>query len=314
MATARVIGIAPAREPRSAVASLRDDVVGDSTSPLQAALAQVNELNRALLLSQQRCAAAEEQIAILTSANADLKRVSLRRAFVDGGVSTASDALPGFALAGNLDSDEFSLLQRLPGKRERFRKHQRLYSAGAPVAALYAIHSGTCKTVFVGRGGEEQIAGYHIVGDIVGIDALGSSVHDCDAIALEDVEARRLPVDRLETFARFSDRVRSSLQRLQSVECSRSHLQSLMLGTMCADKRLANFLLDLSARYAARRLSPYEFALQMTRADIGSYLGVKLETVSRAFSRFHQQGLLQMQGRLVKLLDLATVRQIAERD
>jgi CRP/FNR family transcriptional regulator len=314
MVTARVMGVPHRREPPVPVASLRDDVVGTLASPLQDALAQVGELKRALRLSQQECAAAEEQVAILTSANAELRRSALCREFGEGEVRGPPDALADFALARGLDSDELSLLQRLLAKPEQYRKREALYRLGGRFAALYAIRSGTCKTVLLGRGGEEQVVGYHIVGDIVGIDGIGSSVHACDAIALEDTEACRLPFDRLETFARLSDRFRLNLHRLLSQECSRSHMQSLILGTMCSDKRLAVFLLDLSARYSARCLSSCEFALQMTRAEIGSYLGVKLETVSRAFSRFHEQGLLQMQGRLVKLLDLATLHHIAERD
>src|SRR5262249_58795791 len=132
------------------------------------------------------------------------------------------------------------------------------------------------------------VTGYHITGDIVGTDGLGSSVHECDAIALEHTEACRLPFDRLETFSRLSDRFRLNLHRLLSQECSRSHMQSLIMGTMASDKRLAVFLLDLSARYAAHRLSSCEFVLQMTRAEIGSYLGLKLETGGRSISRVHE--------------------------
>ena len=143
---------------------------------------------------------------------------------------------------------------------------------------------------------------------------IGSGVHGCEAIALEDTEACRLSFDRIENFARLSDRFRLNLHRLLSREYSRAQMQSLVLGTMCADKRLAVFLLDLSARYAARGLSSCEFVLRMTRAEIGSHLGLKLETVSRAFSRFHEQGLLQVQGRLVKLLDRASLARIAEGD
>jgi len=296
------------------VALLRGEVTRARPSSLRVALAQVGELRRSLLLSQQERAAAQEQVAVLSSANAKLKRLALQRELEESAGRGCTDAMDDFPLAKGLDSEEVSFLHRLRVKRVRFPRGATLYYLGGGFAALYAIHAGTCKTVLLGRGGEQQVAGYHIVGDIVGLDGMGSNFHACEAIALEDTEACRLSFDRVETFARLRDRFRLNLHRLLSQEYSRAQMQSLVLGTMCADKRLAVFLLDLSARYAARGLSSCEFVLRMTRAEIGSYLGLKLETVSRSFSRFHEQGLLQVQGRLVKLLDRASLAQIAEGD
>jgi CRP/FNR family transcriptional regulator len=310
MMAARLMGVPHPREARAPLAPLRGDVVGNSALPLQAVLAELNELKRALLLSQQYRATAEKQVAILTRSTSELKRLALQREFIECGLT--DEELAGFPLATGLDPDELSLLRRILAKRVQFRKGDALCSLGRGFAALYAIRSGSCKSVLLGRGGEEQVAGYHILGDVVGIDGLGSHVHECDVIALEDTQACRVPFDTLETFARLSDRFRSNLQRLLAQEYSRSQMRSLVLGTMCADKRLAVFLLDLSARYAARGLSSCEFVVRMTRAEIGSHLGLKLETVSRAFSRFQGQGVLQVQGRLVKLLDLAALRRVTE--
>ena len=313
MATARVMGFPRPREARAPLAPLRGDVAGDSALPLQAALAELNELKRTLMLSQQHRATAEKQVAILTRSNSELKRFALQREFMEYAARGLTDEeLADFPLARGLDSDELSLLRPLLAKPVQFRKGDALCTRGRSFAALYAIRSGSCKSVLLGRGGEEQVAGYHILGDVVGIDGLGSHVHECDVIALEDTQACRVPFDTIETFSRLSDRFRSNLQRLLLQEYSRSQMRCLVLGTMCADKRLAVFLLDLSARYAARRLSSCEFVLRMTRAEMGSHLGLKLETVSRAFSRFHEQGVLQVQGRLVKLLDLAALRLVTE--
>jgi CRP/FNR family transcriptional regulator len=313
MVAARLMGVPHPREARAPLAPLRGDVVGNSALPLQAALAELNELKRALLLSQLHRAAAEKQVAILTRSKWELKRLALQRDFMACAARGLPDEeLSDFPLATGLDSDELSLLRPLLTKRAQFRKGDVLCNLGRRFAALYAIRSGSCKSVLLGRGGEEQVAGYHILGDVVGIDGLGSRVHECDVIALEDTQACRVPFDTIETFSRLSDRFRSNLQRLLLQEYSRSQMRCLVLGTMCADKRLAVFLLDLSARYAARRLSSCEFVLQMTRAEMGSQLGLKLETVSRAFSRFQEQGVLQVQGRLVKLLDLAALRLVTE--
>ena len=314
MATVRVTGVRHARASRVPVALLRGAVTGARPLSLRSALAQVGELRQALLLSQQERVTAQEQVAILSSANARLKRLALQRELIENAGRGCSDAMEDLPLAKDLEPEELSLLQRLLAKRVRFPRGAALYRLGGGFAALYVIRSGSCKTVLLGRGGEQQVVGYHIVGDVVGLDGIGSSVHGCEAIALEDTEACRLSFDRIENFARLSDRFRLNLHRLLSREYSRAQMQSLVLGTMCADRRLAVFLLDLSACYAARGLSSCEFALRMTRAEIGSYLGLKLETVSRAFSRFHEQGLLQVQGRLVKLLDRGSLARIAEGD
>ena len=144
------------------------------------------------------------------------------------------------------------------------------------------------------------------------MDGIGSDVHECQATALEDTEVCPLPFERVETLARRSTRFGHNLHKLLSQECSRVQDLTLVLGTMCADQRLAVFLLDLSRRYKSRGFSSCEFVLRMTREEIGSHLGLKLETVSRAFSRFQGQGLLQVQGRLVNLLDQVALAQIAD--
>jgi len=221
-------------------------------------------------------------------------------------------ASPDFVLCSGLESDELSLVETLFTRRTRFRKGDVLYRVGDPFDALYAIRVGSCKTVLLGRDGYERVAGYHIIGDVIGIVGIGSGVHECQATASEDTEVCPLAFDRAEMLARCSNRFAHNLHVLLSRECSRVQGLTLLLGTMCADKRLAVFLLDLSRRYEARGFSSCEFVLRMTREEIGSHLGLKLETVSRAFSRFQDQGVLQVQGRLVKLLDRVALNQIAD--
>ena len=133
-------------------------------------------------------------------------------------------------------------------------------------------------------------------------------------MALEDTEVCVLRFERLEAFGRQHARFQHNLYRLLSRGISREGKVALMLGTMLAERRLAVFLLDLSERYRARGYSSCEFVLRMTREEIGSYLGLKLETVSRLFSRFQRDGLLQVQGRVVKLLDRASLRRMMQGD
>jgi CRP/FNR family transcriptional regulator, anaerobic regulatory protein len=221
------------------------------------------------------------------------------------------EASTDLSLSTGLRPAELSLLEPLLITRTRLQRGEPVYRCGSAFGALYSIRVGSCKTVMLGGDGLDQVAGYHIVGDIVGIDGIASTVHECQATALEDMQVCRLPFDRIEKIAGLSNQFRRNLHQLLSHECSRVQAHALLLGTMSADQRLAVFLLDLSRRYTARGFSSCEFVLRMTREEIGSYLGLTLETVSRAFSRFQDRGVLQVQGRLVKLLDHFALKQIA---
>jgi len=200
----------------------------------------------------------------------------------------------------------------LAASRVRVRKGDTLVRAGEPFSALYAVRSGTCKSVLVTPDGQEQIVDCHIAGDIVGTDGIATGVHDCAITALEDSELCVLPFEHLETLARTSKEFQRNLHALLSREIRRERKTMLMLGTMRAEQRLAAFLLDLADRYAARGYSASEVVLRMTREDIGRHLGMKLETVSRLFSRFDQEGLIRVHGREVKLIDRGALRQLVQ--
>ena len=196
----------------------------------------------------------------------------------------------------------------LVGQRIRVPKGETLVFAGAPFNALFAIRSGSCKSVIMTLGGQEQVAGYHIAGDIVGAEGIHAGHYECTITALEDSEFCTLIFERMEALADESREFQRSLNAMLSREIGRERKVMLMLGTMRAEQRLAAFLLDLSRRYRARGYSSTEFVLRMTREEIGSYLGLKLETVSRLFSHMHREGLVQVQGRVVKLLDLSALQ------
>ena len=206
------------------------------------------------------------------------------------------------------------LLDQFVGRRVRLRKSEALYRAGQTFSSLYALQLGSCKTVLLREDGQSQVAGYHMAGDLIGTDGIGAHRHDCEAIALEDMEVCALPFDQVEALARQDIHFQHSLYRLLSREITREHSVMLILGTLHADQRLATFLLDLAQRYQERGYSSVEFILRMTREEIGSYLGLQLETVSRLFSRFHEEGLIQVHGRVVKLLDRVALRTIVEHD
>lgn len=202
-----------------------------------------------------------------------------------------------------LDAGDAGLVDRVAVARMRVRKGATLFRAGDRFAALYAIRCGSFKTQVVTDEGHAQVSGYHIAGDIIGSDGIGDDVHDCEAVALEDAEVCALPFERVETLAREDVAFQRSLHRMLAGEIVRERGVMVMLGTMRAEQRLASFLLDLARRYQARGYSAHEFVLRMTREDIGSYLGLTLETVSRLFSRFRDSGWIEVRGRTVKLLD-----------
>jgi CRP/FNR family transcriptional regulator len=194
--------------------------------------------------------------------------------------------------------------------RLKLRKGATLFHAGDRFSSLYVIRVGSCKTVLLTEEGEEQVAGYYIAGDIVGIDGLGEERHGCHAIALEDTELCAIPFERLRVLACVDRAFQHTLHRLLAREIAHARSVLVTLGKMRAEQRLASFLLEVARRNQALGYSSIEFVLRMTREEIGSYLGVTLETVSRLFSRFHQLGLIEVHGRTIKLLDRSALERI----
>src|SRR5271165_2997686 len=201
-------------------------------------------------------------------------------------------------------------LDALIKNRVRLKKGDSLYRSGERFSSLYAIRMGSCKTTVLSEDGREQVAGYHMQGDVLGMDGIGAERYGCEAIALEDTECCVLPFGELGDLSHGAAPLQHNLYQLLSREVGRGQNIMLLLGSMRAEERLAAFLLNLSQRYRARGYSGTEFVLRMSRQEIGSYIGLKLETVSRLFSRFQQEGLIQVQGRLIKLLDLTTLKQL----
>ena len=219
-------------------------------------------------------------------------------------------SLRELCLPVGLDADDLKQVDALVNHRIKLKKGDSLYRAGEPFGSLFAIRLGSLKTTVLAEDGREQVSGYHMLGDIVGLDGLGTDRHGCQALALEDTEVCVLPFDRLEHLAQNVAALQRNLYQLLSKEISRDQNIMLLLGSMRAEERLAVFLLNLADRYRLRGYSSTEFVLRMTREEIGSYLGLKLETVSRLFSRFQEEGLIQVQGRAVKLLDPTALKRL----
>jgi CRP/FNR family transcriptional regulator len=213
-------------------------------------------------------------------------------------------------LPAGLAPTEVDDLRAILGTRVKLHRGETLYRSGTPFTALYAVRLGSLKTTVLSADGREQVAGYHMPGDLVGLDGLGTRRHGSEATALEDSECCVIPFERLEATARAVPALQHSLHRVLGREIATDHDTMLVLGSLRAEERLAAFLLSLSERNKARGYSSTEFVLRMTREEIGSYLGLKLETVSRLFSKFHEEGLVQVQGRRIKIIHMAMLRQL----
>ncbi|HYA66695.1 MAG TPA: helix-turn-helix domain-containing protein [Burkholderiaceae bacterium] len=180
-----------------------------------------------------------------------------------------------------------------------------LYRTGDAFTALYTVRSGFFKTVQTLEVGREQVTGFHMAGDMLGADGIGSEVYGCDAIALEDSHVCVVPYSQIMKLGRYQRELRYRLQRAMSGEIVRKHNIMLLLGTRRTEERLAAFLLNLSERFAARGYSATEFFLRMTRREIASYLGMNDATVSRHFSKFQSDGLISVQNKHVRICDIA---------
>jgi CRP/FNR family transcriptional regulator len=217
-------------------------------------------------------------------------------------------SLRELCLPAGLDQQELEKVDRMVNRRRPIRRGDYLYCSGAALESLYAIRSGFMKSCVLHEDGREQVAGFHMMGDLMGLDAIGSERHHCDAVALEDSEVCEIPLAVLERLSRDMPLLQQHFHRILSREIVRDHGVMLLLGTMRAEERLAAFLLNLSQRFAARGYSSTEFYLRMTRGEIGSYLGLKLETISRALSRFHEEKLIEVRSKHVKILDMEALR------
>jgi CRP/FNR family transcriptional regulator len=209
-----------------------------------------------------------------------------------------------------LSEKEVAKLDNLVAARRRTKRSQHLYRAGDPFEAIYAIKTGFFKTDVLLEDGRDQVTGFQMAGEILGMDGISSEAHNCNAVALEDSEVCVIPFGQLEGLSREIQALQRHFHKVMSREIVRDHGVMMLLGTMRAEERLAAFLLNLSQRFTARGYSPQEFHLRMTREEIGSYLGLKLETVSRAFSRFQEEGFISVQQKHIRILEIGGLKEL----
>jgi len=212
--------------------------------------------------------------------------------------------LKDICLPCGLGGSDVDRLDSLMFGRRKVAAGDALFDEGEKFQFVYAVRAGTFKSSLTLADGREQVSGFHLAGELMGLDGLASGRHASTATALEDTEVCAIPYANLSELATASTELQGAMARLMSREIVREHSLMMLLGSMNAEERLAAFLLNLSQRMKARGYSPHEFHLRMSRAEIGSYLGMKLETVSRTFSAFQRQGLLEVDKKHVLITNL----------
>jgi CRP/FNR family transcriptional regulator len=202
-----------------------------------------------------------------------------------------------------LNESEMERVDEVVATRRKVTRGDNLFRNGDKFNALYAIRTGFFKTRISAEDGRDQVTGFQMAGEIIGLDGIVSERHTCDAVALEDAEVCVMPFDRIEELSREITSLQRHVHKIMSREIVRENGVMLLLGSMRAEERLAAFLLNLVQRLHARGFSQSELVLRMTREEIGSYLGLKLETVSRTFSKFAEDGIVEVKQRHVRILN-----------
>ncbi|MEF9963377.1 MAG: fumarate/nitrate reduction transcriptional regulator Fnr [Comamonas sp.] len=218
-------------------------------------------------------------------------------------VACSSCNLRELCMPVGLSSEQMERIDEIVATRRKIKRGSALFRNGETFTSLYAIRTGFFKTSIATEDGRDQVTGFQMAGEIIGLDGIVNDRHSCDAIALEDAEVCVMPYSSLEELSREVTALQHHVHKVMSREIVREHGVMLLLGSMRAEERLAAFLLNLVQRLHARGFSQHELILRMTREEIGSYLGLKLETVSRTFSKFAEENIIEVKQRHVRILD-----------
>ncbi len=218
-------------------------------------------------------------------------------------VACSSCNLRELCLPVGIAEEQLERLDALVATRRTVPRGDPLFRIGDPFQAVYAVRTGFFKTRVSAEDGRDQVTGFQMAGELLGLDGIGTDRHTCDAVALEDSQVCIIPYHQLEDLSREISDLQRHFHRIMSREIVRDHGVMLLLGSMRAEERLAAFLLNLTQRLRSRGFSASSLVLRMTREEIGSYLGLKLETVSRAFSKFQDDGVLEVKQRQIRVLD-----------
>ena len=216
-------------------------------------------------------------------------------------------------LPHGMSDEEKNVLDQIVKRQQPYQPGQHVFRAGDQSRALFAVRSGCLKTYCTTEDGNEQVLGFTLPGELVGLDGMGDDAYASNSVVLETASICELPYDRLEEMCHSLSGLNHQLMRLASKEITADQRLLLLLGKRTAEEKLAAFFLNLSTRYKPRGLSATNFYLPMSRQDIGNYLGLALETVSRLFARFQEEGLLKAKLREITITDLPRLNEMVNR-
>lgn len=223
-------------------------------------------------------------------------------------IACQSCSLHELCLPLGLDGEDLDQLEKIIKRSHPLKKNQVLFHQGDAFQAIYAVRSGSVKTFTTGDDGSEQITGFHLPGELIGLDAISDDIHPCTSKALETTSYCEIPFNQLEKLSGEIPSLRRQLMKIMSKEISQDANLLMLLGKKTAEERLASLLLSLSSRLKNRGFSETEFNLSMSRNDISNYLGLAVETVSRLFTRFQEQKLIKVNGKFVHILSLRDLK------
>lgn len=210
-----------------------------------------------------------------------------------------------------LNQSDTSLLDSIVKRKQVFKRGEVLYRIGQPFEYIYAIRSGSVKSYVFTDDGRVQITGFHIAGELVGLNDIDSPAYSCEARALETTSVCEVSIDRFQELVERMPSIQYQMLRIMSGEIRHNQELMLLLGKKSAEERVATYLLSLSRRFERRHYSPIQFNLSMSRSDIGNYLGLAEETVCRVLARFQDEGLIVSQRRQITLNDAEKLKGIA---
>jgi len=225
-------------------------------------------------------------------------------------IACSSCNLRELCLPVGLSPADLEQLDNLVSKRRTVVRGDTLFRSGDVFESVYAVRTGFFKTSVALEDGRDQVTGFQMAGELLGLDGISTERHSCDAVALEDSNVCVIPFDQLEHLSRDFTDLQRQFHKIMSREIVRDHGVMLLLGSMRAEERLAAFLLNLTQRLQARGFSASSLVLRMTREEIGSYLGLKLETVSRTFSKFQDEGVMEVKQRQIRIIDQLGLQRI----
>jgi len=233
--------------------------------------------------------------------SADPYNIACTHGFIQSSCSDCN--LKSLCLPIAMDVNDIDRVNDIIRRSRPIQAGEHLYRTGDPFTSIFAVRSGSIKTYLLDDDGVEQVTGFYLPGEILGFDGIGSSRHGCNMVSMETSTVCEIPFERLEELSLQLPKLQRHFFQLMSQQIENDHQMMMTLSKKNAEGRVATLLQSLSKRYGRRNLSPNSLRLPMSRMDIGNFLGLTIETVSRTFSRMQKEGVISVEGREITILD-----------